>query len=322
MQAAFVNGPGAADDIVVGELPVPVPGPTDVLVRVHAVSANHVDTFVRSGAYATPMPLPFVIGRDLAGTVVEAPDWSAFRPGDPVWCNSLGHGGRQGSWSQYAVVPVDRLYPLPPGADPVRTVAAVHSAATAYLALHVHARVEAGETAVIGGGAGSIGAIAVRLATAAGLRVIATARPADADRVRALGAEAVLDYADPDLSDRIRDLAPAGVDVFWDTSGKTALADAAEVVAPKGRILITAGRQPQPPASLWRLYTHDVSVIGFVISLASVAELAATAARLDPLLAGEGLPVQVSRVLPLADAAEAHRLVEQNVRGRIVVELP
>lgn len=116
MRAAYVTELGAADVIRVGELPVPAGGPTDVLVRVEVVAVNPVDTMVRSGAYPTPTPFPFVIGRDLVGTVAEAsPGAAGFAPGDRVWCNSLGHGGRQGSFAEYAVVPAERLYPLPAG---------------------------------------------------------------------------------------------------------------------------------------------------------------------------------------------------------------
>src|SRR5581483_10985689 len=107
----------------VGELPVPAAGACDVLVKVNAVAVNQVDTYIRSGRYPVPMPSPFVVGRDLVGTVAAARPESGFAPGQQVWCNSLGHGGRQGSFSEYAVVPAERLYPLPE-ADPVTAVAA------------------------------------------------------------------------------------------------------------------------------------------------------------------------------------------------------
>lgn len=139
MHAAFITQHGPATDIRYGELPEPVPGPTDVLVDVAAVSVNPVDTFVRSGLFRTPVPFPFVIGRDLVGTVAEAgPGAPGFTPGDRVWSNSLGHGGRQGPTAERAVVPADRLYHLPPGVDGTGAVAVVHPAATAHLALFAH----------------------------------------------------------------------------------------------------------------------------------------------------------------------------------------
>jgi NADPH:quinone reductase-like Zn-dependent oxidoreductase len=101
-------------------------------VRADAIAVDPVDAFVRSGAYATPTPFPFVVGRDVVGTVAETgPGAVGFRVGDRVWCNSLGHGGRQGACAEYSVVPVDRLYHLPDGVDPVTAVAALHPAATA-----------------------------------------------------------------------------------------------------------------------------------------------------------------------------------------------
>ncbi len=319
MRAACVHGPGAADDIRVESIPVPVPGPTDVLVQVHAAAVNQVDTYVRAGSYVTPMPTPFVVGRDLVGTVAAAGPGSGFGIGEPVWCNSLGHDGRQGSCAEYAVVPAERLYRLPAGADPVTTVAALHTAATASLALHRDAEVRAGQSIFIGGAAGNIGAIAVQLAHEAGLRVIASARRDDRDAVRDLGAETVLDYGDPDLGERVRDAAPAGVDVFWDTSGKGRLADAVQLVATRGRIVVTAGRRRQDDVDLWPLYTRDIRVIGFVISLASVSDLAAAAGTINRRLAGPGLAVRVTHELPLAEAARGHELVEAGTRGRIVI---
>src|SRR5690606_23447447 len=110
MPAAYITAYGGPEVIQVGRLPVPVPGPTDVLVHTELSAVNHVDTFVRSGSCATLTPFPFVIGRDLVGTVAATgPGVDGFTVGDRVWCNSLGHGGRQGSFAEYAVVAADRL---------------------------------------------------------------------------------------------------------------------------------------------------------------------------------------------------------------------
>jgi NADPH:quinone reductase-like Zn-dependent oxidoreductase len=151
MRAAYITELGPAEAIRVGELPVPVPGPTGVLVRVEVVVVDPVDTMVRSGAYRTPTPFPFVVGRDLVGTVAEVGAGVAgFPAGDRVWCNSLGHGGRQGSFADYAVVPGERLYHLPAGVDPVGAVAVAHPAATAYLALFRHGGLRPAEAVYVG----------------------------------------------------------------------------------------------------------------------------------------------------------------------------
>ncbi len=151
MRAAYITRLGPPEAIRVGELPVPVPGPTDVLVQVEVVVVDPVDTLVRSGAYPTPPPFPLVIGRDLVGTVAEAGAGAVgFAAGDRVWCNSLGHGGRQGSFAEYAVVPAERLYHLP-AVDPVAAVAVLHPGATAYLALFRHGGLRPTETLYVAG---------------------------------------------------------------------------------------------------------------------------------------------------------------------------
>jgi NADPH:quinone reductase-like Zn-dependent oxidoreductase len=169
VRAAYITELRPAESIRVGELPVPVPGPTDVLVRVEVVVVDPVDTMVRSGAYPTPTPFPFVVGRDLVGTVAEAGAGAAgFAPGDPVWCNSLGHGGRQGSFAEYAVVAAERLYHLPAGVDPVAAVAVLHPAATAYLALFRHGGLSPTEAVYVAGAAGNVGTALTSLARTAG----------------------------------------------------------------------------------------------------------------------------------------------------------
>ncbi|MDN5856242.1 MAG: alcohol dehydrogenase catalytic domain-containing protein, partial [Actinomycetia bacterium] len=181
MTAAYVEALGPAESVRVGEISVPTLGPTDALVEVEATVVNPVDTLVRSGRFATRTPFPFVIGRDLVGTVVEAGEGIGHAVGDRVWCNSLGHDGRQGAFAQYAVVAADRLYRLPDGVDPTTALAVAHPAVTAYLAWFQHAGVRAGETVYVGGAAGNVGRAALAMAKYAGTRVVASAGPPDRD---------------------------------------------------------------------------------------------------------------------------------------------
>ena len=321
MHAAYVTGPGSAEAIRYGQLPVPGIGSTDVLVRVRAVAVDSVDTFVRSGSYPTPMPSPFVIGRDLVGEVAAAgPGAVGFTPGQPVWCNSLGHAGRQGSFAEYAAVAADRLYPVPPGIDPIDLVAAAHPAATAWLALFRHGRLRAGERAYVGGGAGNVGSATVALAAAAGARVVATARPDDFAAVRALGAAEVLDYHDPDLADGLRAAAPGGYHVHLDTSGHDELATAVALLAHGGRLLAMAGLHATPVLPIGRLYTRDASIVGFAISNASTADLADAADGVAYLLRTTRWRPRIADRLPLSQAAQAHRMLEDGrVDGRLVL---
>ncbi|WP_079085901.1 NADPH:quinone reductase [Streptomyces silvensis] len=324
MRAAFIERLGAPDEIRCAEFPDPRPGPTDVLVEVAATTVNPVDTFVRSGVFRTPLPLPLVVGRDLVGTVREAgPGAPGFAPGDRVWCNSLGHGGRQGAAAELAAVPADRLYHLPPGVDTATAVAVLHPAGTAYLALRTHARVRPGETVLVAGAAGNVGSALVTLAVDAGARVVGTASAGDAAYVRSLGAAEVFDYRDPDLAGRLRGACPSGADVYVDSYGTNDLTGAVDLLAPRGRIVLLAGVAARPVFPVGPFYMKDASVLGFVISHATTAELAAAADTVNRLLAAGRLRPRRTEHVPLDALAEAHRRMERGeLRGRRLVVRP
>jgi 2-desacetyl-2-hydroxyethyl bacteriochlorophyllide A dehydrogenase len=316
--AAYITRLGPPEEIRWGKLPDPPAGPADVVVRPEAVAVNQVDTLVRSGRFPTPTPFPFIVGRDLVGEVVRP--GPGFTIGDRVWCNSMGHGGRQGASADQVAVPAERLYRLPDGVDAVEAVAVLHPAATAYLALFRHARVRLGETVYVAGAAGNVGDALVRMANAAGARVIAAARTEDAARCRAAGAVAVVDYRDPGLPAQVRDAAPGGVDVHIDTSGRQDLAAAVDLLAKGGRIVLLAGMGTRAELPVGPLYVKDGRVLGFAISNASAAELAEAAGPVNRMLADGELPARIAGVLPLAQTAEAHRRLEAgDVRGRLVL---
>jgi 2-desacetyl-2-hydroxyethyl bacteriochlorophyllide A dehydrogenase len=321
MGAAFIKEVGPPDQIVWGELPVPEPAADEVLVKTEAVAVNHVDTFVRSGAFPTAMDFPFVIGRDVVGTVVRPAESSDVRPGDMVWSNSLGYDGRQGSFSEYCAVPVDRLYPLPPGVDPVRAVATLHAGATAAIGLFQKAGLNPGETVVVSGAGGAVGSATVQLAAGFGARVIATTGH-DLEWCRSSGASAVIDYREPKLYGAIAELAPDGVDVYWDNSGDPNYVDTIPLLAMRGRMIVTAGFRARAPLPVNDLYTRDASLLGFAITNATVPELERAAERVNAGLAEGALTPRIGPRLSLADAAEAHRLMEDSHRrppGRIVL---
>ncbi|AYY15732.1 NADPH:quinone reductase [Actinobacteria bacterium YIM 96077] len=325
MRAAYIEEIGPPENIRLGDLPRPRIGPTDVLVDVDVTTVNPVDTFVRSGLYRTPMPLPFVIGRDLVGRVAACGEGVAgFSTGDRVWCNSLGHGGRQGAAAQQATVPADRLYRLPPGVDPDDAVGVLHPAATAALALFQHAQARPGETVLVAGAAGNVGSALVRIATQAGMRVIATARAADAEYCRMLGASDVVDYRDSAVGERLGAMCPGGVDVVVDTSGVNDLTAAVDLLAFRGRIVVLSGPHAQPVLPVGSLYMKDGSVTGFAISHATIAELAEAARMINRLLArGVLRPRSVERV-SLGDAVDAHLRMERGeLHGkRLVMHVP
>lgn len=321
MRAAFIHETGGIDKIRVGLLPTPRPGRGEVLVRMTASEVNHVDLFVRSGAYATDLSFPFVIGRDLVGIVAEIGEGVVgFALGDPVWCNSLGHDGRQGAFAEYAVVGVDRLYLLPPGVDPRHAASVLHTAATAHLGLVREAGLRLGETILVGGAGGGVGSAVVQLASMMGARVVATASPRDAEWCRSCGADAVLDYHAANLDRLIRRAAPDGVDVWWDASGHHDLEAALAHLNLGGRIIISAALGATPALPVGALYTMDASLHGFAISNASVDDLSRAADAINRLLTAGRLRSRIATTYPLSEATGAHLEMETGRhRGRIVV---
>ncbi|CAM5560241.1 Oxidoreductase OS=Streptomyces fumanus OX=67302 GN=GCM10018772_37130 PE=4 SV=1 [Streptomyces fumanus] len=321
MFAAYIEQFGPPEVIRYGELPTPRPGSADVLVEVEVSAVNHVDTFVRSGAWRTDVPLPFVIGRDLVGTVAATgPAVTGFSVGDRVWCNSLGYAGRQGAAAERALVTADRLYRLPAGVAAADAVAVAHPATTAYLALFTHGRLRVGETVVVVGAGGNVGSALVLMAARAGARVVAVAGADSSERVRALGAEVFVDYRDAGATDLIRRAAPSGVDMYVDTSARNDLATTVDLLARRGRIVLLSGLTTAPVLPVGRLYVKDCSIVGFAISQASAGELAEAAGFVSRLLADGSLRPPAVHALPLSAAAEAHRLVEEGkARGKIVL---
>ena len=325
MRAAYIEQTGPADVIRYGQLPDPVPGPTDVLVEVRYTTVNPVDALIRSGRYPVPTPFPFVVGRDLIGRVAAAGPGAAaagFAVGDLVWCNSLGHGGRQGAAAELAVVAADRLYRLPEGVDPADAVTLLHPAATAYLGVITHGGLRTGETVLVTGGAGNVGSAAIAIAVNAGARVVATASAADAAYCRELGAWQVLDYHDPALTQRVRELCPEGIDVYFDCAAVNDLSAAVAVLAERGRIVILSGLQ-QPVLPVTTLFQKTGSIRGFVISTATVSELAAAAGEVNRLMMRGRLRTRRSINRKLSELAEVHRQLESGeLRGsRVVVDV-
>jgi NADPH:quinone reductase-like Zn-dependent oxidoreductase len=311
MRAAFVERLGPPDLIHYGTLPCPTPGESEVLVDVLATTVNPVDTFVRSGAFRTEVVLPLILSRDLVGTV--AAPAHGFEAGELVWCNSLGHGGRQGAAAEQAAVPADRLYRLPAEADPVQAVAVVHPAATAYLALHTHGQLRPGATVLVVGAGGNVGSAAVTMAVAAGATVYATAAKADGDHCRALGATETFDYrAEPPT------LPP--VDLYVDCAGANDLPAAVEHLAERGRIVLLAGAATRPTLPVGALYIKDCSIAGFVISHATPAELGAAAKSINGLLTAGGLHPREVEERRLSSMARTHERMENGeLHGRRVV---
>jgi NADPH2:quinone reductase len=322
MKAAFIERPGSSDEIRYGDLPDPEPAPSQVLVRVSALTVNPIDTYIRSGAYPIALPHPFVIGRDMTGTVERVGAGATrFQTGDRVWCNNQGYDGRQGTFAELVAVDEPLLYHLPASADPIESVAVLHSGLTAVVGLFSRAKIARGERLFVNGGDGNVGTAVLQFAKTAGAIVVVTSGSEEKARwCEALGADAVIDYKHADVVNTLRTIHPEGVDVYWDAAGNIDFDDVLAVVRRRARIVVMAGLSHRASFPVGAFYTRNCSLFGFTVTDARVDELAESAARINDALANGSLRGRIHAVLPLSRASEAHRLVERGgLFGKIVV---
>lgn len=314
MKAAYFNEPGAPDIIQYGDLPTPEPNGTEVLVKVNAVSVNPIDTYIRNGAPYWELPKPFIIGCDVAG-VVEAvgPDAKQYKPGDRVWGSNQGLLGRQGTFAEYAAVDECWLYPTPENVKDEDAAAVSLVGITAHLGLVNRAQLQPGETIYVHGGSGGVGSMVVQMAKALGARVIASAgAPEKAELCKQLGADEVVEYKTVDEYETIKQLAPDGVNVFWETLREPNFINIVDVLAKRGRIVLMAGRDARPEFPVGPFYVKGCSMHGFAMFTFTPSEQAACARDINQWLRDGKLNARIDRVMPLSEAAEAHRLQEEN----------
>ncbi len=318
MQAAFIERTGPPEVIQFGHLPTPEPGPGQIRVKLAAVAVNPIDTYLRAGLIAMPLPFPFIVGSDFAGTVdAVGAGVTRFRAGDRVWGSNQGLLGRQGVCAEFAVVHEDFAYPSPPRVADEALAAAALVGITAHLGLLRHARLQRGETIFINGGSGGVGSTVIQLARTLGARVLCSAgSDAKAHACRALGAEAAFNYRTGDVAAALKQAAPEGVQVWWETTREPDFDRAVAALAPGGRFVLMAGREARPPFPVGPFYVKGCSLHGFVMFNASAAEQRKAAEDLARWL-GEGvLRPKIDRVLPLAETAAAHRLQEESTAQR------
>ena len=222
MKAAFINQTGPPEVINYGDLPDPRPSRRQCLVKVVAVDVNPIDTYVRSGSIPGNLTFPLILGRDLAGTVVETgAGVKRFKTGDRVWATGQGVEGRAGTFAELAAVDERWLNPIPPGASDEDAVALSLVAITAYLGLVRDARVNPLEVLFVNGGSGGVGSSVVQIAKILGARVITTAGSDEKARLcRELGADLAINYKTQDVDAAIRDFAPKGDAIIRSMRGR------------------------------------------------------------------------------------------------------
>lgn len=316
MQAAYITETGDPSVIHYGELPNPTLGVGDVLVKVGAVAVNPIDTYIRAGMIAMPLKFPYILGCDLAGTIESVGlKVRRFKVGDRVWGSNQGLFGRQGTFSEYAAVDEKWLYPTPPTETDAEAAAGALVGITAYLGLFRFARLQTAELVFVNGGSGGIGSSVIQQAKAAGAHVMTTVgNAAKAAYCKSLGADIVLDYNSPTLDDEIRHYsAPkGGINIWFETLREPTLERTVSMMAPRGRILLMAGRQARPDFPLGPFYTKDLAMLGFAMFNASPDEQRECATAINDLYIRNGWHPAVGITLPLSQAAAAHQLQQDN----------
>jgi len=329
MKAAYINQTGGPENIIYGDLPDPKPGPTECLVKIAAVDVNPVDLYIRSGAVATKLNFPYILGRDLAGKVVATgANVKRFKAGDRVWATGQGWEGRQGTFSELAAVDEIWLNQMP-GNVPDEDIAAVSLVGvTAHVGLVSRAKLKSGETLFVNGGTGGVGSSVVQMAKIIGARVITTVGSDEkAAKAREFGADVVINYKTQDVAEAIKKAAPEGVNVWWETLREPDFEKSFSLLAMHGRMIVMAGRDARPVFPVGLFYSKNLSVLGFVILNSAIEDLQSAAQDINEWMSVGKLKAQIDRVMPLAQAAEAHRLQDEStlkksgaLSGKIVLK--
>jgi NADPH:quinone reductase len=312
MRVIRVSTPGGPESLQLEELPTPAPGPGQVLVRVEHAGVNFIDVYHRTGLYPLPSPVP--IGLEGAGVVEAVGRNASLAPGARVaWA------GVPGSYATHVVAPEDRLVPVP-DAVPTRIAAALMlQGMTAHYLARSTFPLAPGHTCLVHAAAGGAGLLLVQLAHRAGATVIGTvSTEAKADKARAAGCDHVIRYTEEDFAPVVRRITGGrGVDVVYDSVGKTTFEGSLDALRVRGMlVLFGQSSGPVPPVDL-QVLSRKGSLVATRPTLghytATRDELLWRATELFDLAAGGGLSVAIDRVLPLADAAEAHRVLESRL---------
>jgi NADPH:quinone reductase len=319
MKAAYFETTGGPEVLQYGELPTPSPKPGEVRVRVVAASVNPIDVYFRSGMVKANLPLPFIPGCDLAGTVDAIGEGvTTVRVGERVWGSNQGLLGRQGTSAEFACVEERWLYPTPANVSDDDAAAVSLVGITAHLGLFHRTNLQANETVFVNGGTGGVGSMVVQLAKVHGANVITTVGSDEKAKVaRELGADVVINYKNENLAEAVKRATEGrGVNVWYETQPPAEFEATIELMAPRGRIVVMAGRNARPTLPNGAFYVKGLQLIGFAMFNMTADEQRVCANELNQLLAANRIRALIGTVFPLSATAEAHRLQERNTLGK------
>jgi len=320
MKAIRLHQYGGPEVLRYEEVATPIPKPGEALVKVEAAGVNFTDIYTRIGLY--PSPLPAIPGSEAAGTVLAVgPDVNEIKPGD-----SVAYATHLGAYAEAAVVPAWKLVRLPE-TIPVRlAAAAMLQGLTAHYLTHSTYPLRRGSVVLVHAAAGGVGLLLVQVAKHLGATVFGTvSTEAKATLARKMGADAIIRYRETDFETAVKELtAGKGVDVVYDSVGRDTVAKSLNCLRPRGYLVLFGQSSgltgPVDPSILLAKGSLFLTRPSLRDHLATRDELLQRTTTLFQWLSDGTLQVRVDRSLPLADAAEANRLLEsRGTSGKLLL---
>jgi NADPH2:quinone reductase len=321
MNAIQIQTAGGPEVLQLAELPIPVPGPGQVLIRIEAVGVNFIEIYFRKGQYKATMPL--VPGSEAAGTIEELGSGvTGFKTGDMV-----ASVGVLGSYAEYALVPASQLVKVPDSLTPEQAAAAMLQGMTAHYLAKSTYPLKAGDTALVHAGAGGVGLLLTQIASKIGARVITTVSTREkAELSREAGAAEAILYSEQDFVAEVKRLTGGkGADVVYDSVGKTTFEGSLNCLRPRGLMALFGGSSgPVPPFDLillsgkGSLFITRPTLWHYV---ATRQELEWRAGEVLGWVASGELKLRMEHMYPLAEAGRAQTEMEnRKTTGKILLE--
>ena len=320
MKKILVHTHGGPETLTVDDVPMPEPGPGDALVAIAASGVNFIDVYFRTGFYSAESPT--AIGSEAAGLVERVgPGVTEVKAGDRVAYTMV-----RGSYAEYAVVPASKLVPVPAGVSLDLAAAVMLQGTTAHYLTRSTFPLEASHTCLVHAAAGGLGSVLIQMAKRRGARVIGTvSTPAKAALAGELGADETILYTEQDFETEVMRLTDGrGVDVVYDSVGKTTFEKSLRVIRPRGMMALI-GQSSGPvgqfdPNILNQRGSLFLTRPGLPHYLATRDELVWRAGEVLSLVGSGDLKVQISQTYSLADAAQAHRDLEsRKTTGKLLI---
>jgi len=321
MKAIQIQQTGGPEVLELVDLPIPVPGPGQVLIRIETTGLNFIEIYFRKGQYKAALPI--VPGSEAAGTVEElGPGVQGFSAGELVASTAV-----IGSYAEYALVPAAQLVKVPAGLSPEKAAAAMLQGMTAHYLAYSTYPLKSGETALIHAGAGGVGLLLTQIAKRIGARVITTvSTAAKAELSREAGADEVILYSEQDFEVEVKRLTDGkGVDVVYDSVGKTTFEKSLNCIRPRGMLALFGGSSgavpPFDPIQLsgkGSLYLTRPTLWHYI---ATRAELEQRAGEVLGWAASGEPKLRTEHIYPLHEAAQAQTdMEERKTTGKILLE--